>query len=86
MAVLLSVGELPFALLFWYTVSMGKSIKVHQKKLGRPATGRDPAVTVRLPKEVLDDVETWAAKQGSDLNRSQSIRRLVEIGLKAKTK
>jgi ribbon-helix-helix CopG family protein len=65
---------------------MGKSIKVHQKKPGRPATGRDPAVTIRLPEKVLDDVETWAAKQGGDLNRSQAIRRLVELGLKAKGK
>jgi hypothetical protein len=65
---------------------MGKSIKVHQKKPGRPATGRDPAVTIRLPKEVLDNVEAWAAKQADDLNRSQSIRRLVELGLKAKAK
>jgi hypothetical protein len=65
---------------------MGKSIKVHQKKLGRPATGRDPAVTIRLPEDVLEDVETWATKQEDDLNRSQAIRRLVEIGLKAKAK
>ena len=63
---------------------MRKSIKVHQKKIGRPATGRDPAVTIRLPEKVLDDVETWASKQEGDLNRSQAIRALVEIGLKAK--
>jgi hypothetical protein len=65
---------------------MKKSIKVHQKKPGRPATGRDPAVTVRLPKEVLGEVETWAVKQDGEPNRSQAIRRLVEIGLKAKPK
>jgi hypothetical protein len=65
---------------------MGKSIKVHQKKPGRPATGRDPAVTVRLPKDVLKDLETWAAKQEGQPNRSQAIRRLVELGLKAKAK
>jgi len=63
---------------------MGKSIKVHQKKSGRPATGRDPAVTIRLPQEILDAVATWATKQGDELNRSQAIRRLVELGLKAK--
>jgi hypothetical protein len=62
---------------------MGKSIKVHQKKPGRPATGRDPAVTIRLPKEVLDDVETWAAKQEGGLNRSQAINWLIKLGLKA---
>jgi hypothetical protein len=75
---------LPFGSPFWYTESMKKSIKVHQKRIGRPATGRDPAVTVRLPETVLGDVETWAAKQEGDLNRSQAIRRLVELGLKGK--
>ena len=73
---------LPLGLLFWYTAIMGKSIKVHQKKPGRPATGRDPAVTVRLPKDVLEDLEIWAAKQEGHPNRSQAIRRLVELGLK----
>jgi hypothetical protein len=77
---------LPFGSPFWYTASMKKSIKVHQKKIGRPATGRDPAVTVRLPETVLGDVETWAGKQERDLNRSQAIRALVELGLKAKAK
>jgi hypothetical protein len=77
---------LPLGLLFWYTVTMPKSIKVHQKKSGRPATGRDPAVTIRLPQEVLDGVATWATKQPDELNRSQAIRRLVELGLKAKAR
>jgi hypothetical protein len=64
---------------------MGKSIKVHQKKkVGRPATGRDPAVTVRLPSTVLNEVEAWAA--ANDSSRSDAFRRLVELGLKAKGK
>jgi len=65
---------------------MAKSIKVHQKKSGRPATGRDPAVTIRLPQAVLDGVATWATKQDDGPNRSRAIRRLVELGLKAKGK
>ena len=64
---------------------MGKSIKVHQKKkVGRPATGRDPAVTVRLPSAVLNEVEAWAT--ANDTSRSDAFRRLVELGLKAKGK
>jgi hypothetical protein len=64
---------------------MGKSIKVHQKKkVGRPATGRDPAVTVRLPSAVLNEVEAWAA--ANDSSRSDAFRRLVELALKAKAK
>jgi len=63
---------------------MKKSIAVHQKKRGRPATGRDPAVTIRLPQETLDAVEAWAAEQDDTPARSPAIKRLVEIGLKAK--
>jgi hypothetical protein len=61
---------------------MVKSITVHKKSRGRPATGSDPAVTVRLPQKVLDAVEQWAEQNGA--SRSEAIRRLVEIGLKAK--
>ena len=76
---------LPLGLLFWYTYFMGRSIKVHQKKkVGRPATGRDPAVTVRLPSAVLGEAEAWATAH--DISRSEAIRRLVELGLKVKAK
>ena len=76
---------LPLGLLFWYTQFMRKSIKVHQKKkVGRPATGRDPAVTIRLPSTILDQIEDWAKHQDDQPPRSPAIRRLVELGLKAK--
>jgi hypothetical protein len=58
----------------------------HQKPRGRPATGRDPAVTIRLPEDVLASVEHWAMSQKDQPPRSQAIRRLVELGLKAKSK
>jgi hypothetical protein len=63
---------------------MNKSITVHQKKRGRPATGRDPAVTIRLPQETLDAVERWAAEQDDKPARSPAIGRLVELGLTVK--
>ena len=67
--------------------NVGKSIKVHQKKrVGRPATGRHPAVTIRVPKPVLEAVEAWSLRQYDVPNRSQAIVRLVELGLKAKPK
>jgi len=75
---------LPLGLSFWYTINMAKLIKVHQKRRGRPATGRDPAVTIRLPQEVLDAVEVWASEQRDVPARSPAIRRLVELGLKPK--
>ena len=72
--------ELPLGLLFRYTYFMAKSIKVHPKKRrGRPATGKDPLVSARLPQELIDSVEAWATANSA--SRSEAIRRLVEIGL-----
>jgi hypothetical protein len=59
---------------------MKKSIKVTPKKRrGRPATGRDPHVTSRMPSGLIAEVEAWAT--ANDTTRSEAIRRLVEIGL-----
>jgi hypothetical protein len=81
-------GELALAigLLFPYTETMRKAIvSVHEnqkkRKPGRPATGVDPAVTTRLPVEVLARVEKWAAANG--YQRSQAVARLVELGLES---
>jgi Arc/MetJ-type ribon-helix-helix transcriptional regulator len=60
---------------------------VNKKKRGRgrPATGKDPSITVRVPKEVIDKIERWADHH-TDGERSEAIRRLLELGLKAKVK
>lgn len=63
---------------------MAKSIKQIPKKRGRPATGKNPAVVVRFPPTVIGTIDSWAAKAGDDVTRSEAIRRLVELGLKAK--
>ncbi len=64
---------------------MAKSIKVNQKKRrGRPATGRDPVSAVRLPKDLTSAVDRWAVTH--EINRSEAIRQLVELGLTVKTK
>jgi hypothetical protein len=76
---------LPLGSHFWYTLNMKKSISVHKKARGRPATGRDPAVTIRLPEKVLALVERWAMSQNDQPPRSQAIRRLVELGLSRST-
>ena len=62
---------------------MAKSIKVNQKKRGRPATGRDPVSAVRLPAVLTTAVDKWA--EDHEANRSEAIRRLVELGLEVKT-
>jgi hypothetical protein len=70
-------------LFFRYTYLMAKSIKVHPKKRrGRPATGKDPLVSARLPQPLIDQVEEWSGS--NSVTRSEAIRRLVELGLKAK--
>jgi hypothetical protein len=62
---------------------MKKSIKAMPKKgRGRPATGKDPQVVVRMPRTLIDDADAWAETNAT--GRSEAIRRLVELGLKAR--
>jgi len=63
---------------------MAKSIKVKPKKRGRPATGKDPLVGFRASPEMRASVVRWAEDQPDQPTLSEAIRRLVEIGLKAK--
>jgi len=51
---------------------------------GRKPTGADPVRTMRLSDDFVAGVDEWAAKQDDKPPRSEAIRRLVEIGLKAK--
>jgi hypothetical protein len=64
---------------------MVKSIAVTHKKRGRgrPATGHDPARSVRLSDEIIKRIEKWGADQEDKPPRSEAIRRLVELGLAA---
>jgi uncharacterized protein (DUF4415 family) len=62
---------------------MAKSIVVkHKKKRGRPATGHDPFVGIRLSKDLLAQIAKWSEGNGAS-SRSEAIRRLVEMALKA---
>jgi len=49
------------------------------RKLGRPATGKDPHMTARFPARLVATVENWAEQ--NEMSRSEAIRRLVEMGL-----
>jgi hypothetical protein len=55
--------------------------KVLPKKRGRPATGKDPMMALRMSPEIKAAVEHWAAQQADKPSRSEAIRRLVELGL-----
>jgi Arc/MetJ-type ribon-helix-helix transcriptional regulator len=63
-----------------------KSIRIKPKKRGRgrPATGKDPLVGVRLPPEMIKQIDTWAKREGV-ASRSEAIRHLVEQSLLAAT-
>jgi hypothetical protein len=67
---------------------MGKTIQKskggNRPGAGRPATGTDPVRTIRLADVLMAKIETWADQQGDSPGRSEAIRRLVELGLKAK--
>jgi len=63
-----------------------KSIGVTQKKRGRPATGHDPVLTIRIPATTTMAVENWAKQQEDRPSRSEAIRRLIEFALAAKSK
>ena len=61
---------------------MKKSILVNEKKeRGRPKRegGVDPLVAARLPRNVVEQVDAWAVKNGH--TRSGGVRALIELGL-----
>jgi hypothetical protein len=61
---------------------MAKSITVKRKKRGRPATGTEPLYGIRIADAMMKQIMDWAKTNG--VTRSVAIRRLVELGLKAK--
>jgi hypothetical protein len=56
--------------------------KAIPKKRGRPATGKDPTLTLRAPPVFTAKVEAWAKRQPDKPSRSEALRRLVEMALK----
>jgi len=71
-------------LFFWYTIFMGKAITRTRKSRGRPSTGAE-SVHLRVLPEQSAAIAKWISKQKEQgLTRPEAIRRLVEIGLKAK--
>jgi hypothetical protein len=56
---------------------------VKKSKRGRPPVDSE-AVTVRIAVDALQILDDWRRKQDDLPGRPEAIRRLVEIGLKAK--
>jgi hypothetical protein len=63
-------------------VSSNKNVV--RKRAGRPAMGQDPVTAIRLSADMRATVDRWAAIQEDKPSRSEAIRRLVELGLRAK--
>jgi Arc/MetJ-type ribon-helix-helix transcriptional regulator len=63
-----------------------KSKRTEPKKAGRgrPSTGKDPLVAVRLSTERIKQIDAWAKREGA-ASRSEAIRRLVDQSLVAAT-
>jgi hypothetical protein len=57
--------------------------KVIPKKRGRPATGKDPMMALRMPPDLKAEVETWAKGK---MPRSKAIRELIRLGLESAKK
>jgi hypothetical protein len=62
---------------------MAKSINV-DKKRGRPATGHDPAVSIRIPQYFIDETDAWA--KATSVSRAEAFRKIIEMGLAARSK
>ena len=64
------------------------SIEVKQKssRRGRPATGKNPILGLRMAQEQRKAIEEWAANEADRPKLSEAVRRLVELGLKRKRK
>jgi hypothetical protein len=61
---------------------MAKSIPVKRKTRGRPATGTDPFIGIRLPQPMLASLDAWAQDNG--ITRSEAVRRMLVAGLAGK--
>jgi hypothetical protein len=59
---------------------------VKQKVMGRPRTGVTPLMGFRADEVTRAAIVKWAESQPDQPTLSEAIRRLVEIGLKAKPK
>ena len=54
-------------------------------RIGRPkTTGTGLPMVVRMHDRQIVAIDVWIKAQGEDVSRPEAIRRLVEIGLKAK--
>jgi hypothetical protein len=63
---------------------MAKTTVLPKKKRGPAPTGKGAQIGERWHPPEIAAIDKWIASQGEEMTRGQAIRRLVELGLKAK--
>ena len=76
------VDALVRSAIFPYTKNMAQSTV--KRKRGRPATGTDHVLTVRIPEATIDIIDRWAKREG--ITRGAAVRRIIEVGLRRRGK
>jgi len=72
---------------FWYHEGMKKAnVSATKKRIGRPPTGIGTQIGMRWHESALAEIDAWRVGQPGLPSRTEAIRRLVELGLKAKGK
>jgi Arc/MetJ-type ribon-helix-helix transcriptional regulator len=59
---------------------MARSATVNRKRRGGHRTGTDPVTAVRLPRNILGQIDRWRREHGAK-TRSEALQRLVEQAL-----
>jgi hypothetical protein len=62
------------------------TVLTKQTIMGRACTGITPIIGFRADPVIRTSIVRWAEKQADTLSLPEAIRRLVELGLKAKRK
>lgn len=78
------VAAFPSPRFFVYNTDMSEPNPVRHKKRGPPPTGVNPIMAFRPLPPLRAAVEAYA--EANDVSVSEAIRRLVELGLKAKAR
>jgi hypothetical protein len=65
---------------------MKRQTVITKKRRGPAPTGKGTLVGVRLQPDDLSELDDWISEQDESFTRPEAIRRLVELGLKAKGK
>jgi hypothetical protein len=63
--------------------AMSVSNLTMQKKRGRPSTGQDPVLSVRMHQLYLETIDEWRLTEPDKPSRSEALRFIIAKGLEA---